>query len=105
MTEQIYRDVFGDEIILTETVRSTILQKHPEVSDFIDQLDVVLAEPDEVRHSKRDDRSILYYRYEAIILNGKWVVVVVKQIDRNFISTIYATDQIKSGEVIWKKTS
>jgi hypothetical protein len=105
VTEQIYRDVFGDEIILTETVWSTILQKHPEVSDFIDQLDVVLAEPDEVRHSKRDDRSILYYRYEAIILNGKWVVVVVKQIDRNFISTIYATDQIKSGEVIWKKTS
>ncbi len=39
------------------------------------------------------------------VLNGKWLVVVVKRIDRHFISTFYATDQIKSGEILWKKTS
>jgi len=34
---------------------------------------------------------------------GKWVVVVGKRADRRFISTVYATDWIKSGEVLWPK--
>ncbi len=105
MGEHVYRDVFGDEIVLTDSVRATILQKHPEVNDFIDQIDQALAEPQEVRRSIRDERAVLYYRFEANVLSGKWVVVVVKRIDRHFISTIYATDQIKSGEVIWTKAT
>jgi len=80
-----------------------ILRKHPEVEEFIDQIALVVAEPDEVRRSIRDERSVLYYRYDADLLNGKWIVVVVKRIDRNFVSTMYATDQIKSGEVIWNR--
>jgi hypothetical protein len=105
MGEQVYRDVFGHEVVLTDSVRATILQKHPEVSDFIDRIDRALAEPEEVRGSVRDERSVLYYRFEADVLAGKWVVVVVKRIDRHFISTVYATDQIKSGEVIWTKAT
>jgi len=46
---------------------------------------------------------MLYYQFRAQVLNGKWVVVVVKQVDRYFISTIYATDRVKSGDVIWTK--
>jgi hypothetical protein len=103
MNEQIYIDVLDEEIVLTQQVRTTILTKHPEVADFIDRLEAVLREPDEIRRSIRDDRVVLYYRYESEILNGKWIVVVVKCVDRNFISTIYATDKRKSGEVIWTK--
>lgn len=103
MSESTYPDVFGETVVLTDAVREMILLKHPEVADFIDKIDKTLAEPDEVRQSLRDERSVLYYRFEDEVLNSKWVVVVVKRIDRNFISTIYATDQIKSGEVIWKK--
>jgi hypothetical protein len=50
----------------------------------------------------RDERSILYYRFDDTVLGGKWVVVVVKRVDRHFISTLYPTDQIKSGDLIWK---
>jgi hypothetical protein len=32
--ETIYKDIFGDEIILTHDVHDRILQKHPEVADF-----------------------------------------------------------------------
>lgn len=103
MDEQIYIDVLDEEIVLTQQVRTTILNKHPEVADFIDQIEVVLRDPDEIRRSIRDDRVVLYYRYETEILNGKWIVVVVKRVDRNFVSTIYATDKLKSGEVIWTK--
>lgn len=103
MDEHVYVDVLDEEIVLTQHVRATILTKHPEVTGFIDQIEVVFREPDEIRRSIRDDRVVLYYRYESEILNGKWVVVVVKRADRNFVSTIYATDRIKSGEIIWTK--
>jgi hypothetical protein len=103
LDEQIYLDVFGEVIVLTDPVRMIILQKHPEVVDFIDQLDQVLSQPDEIRRSVRDERVVLYYRFNEAVLDGKWVVVVVKQIDRNFISTLYATDVIKSGDVLWKR--
>jgi len=105
VTESVYQDIFGDQVVLTDSVRTVILIKHPEVAGFIDQIDRALLDPDEVRRSVRNDRSVLYYRFESAVLNGKWVVVVVKQLDRNFVSTIYATDQIKSGEVIWTKST
>lgn len=103
MSEQVYTDVFDAEVVLTDTVRTVIMTKHPEVADFIDHISDVLRTPDEVRQSIRDERQVLYYRYEEDVLSGKRVVVVVKRIDRNFVSTVYATDRIKSGEVIWTK--
>lgn len=103
MSEKVYIDVFGDEVVMADDVRDIILQKHPEAADFIDHIADVLADPDEVRQSVRDTRSVLYYRYEDEVLGGKWVVTVVKRIDRNFVSTLYATDQVKSGELLWKK--
>jgi hypothetical protein len=103
LDDQVYTDVLDEEIVLTQQVRAVILSKHPEVADFIDQIHQVLREPDEIRQSIRDDRVVLYYRYEAKVLDGKWLVVVVKQIDRNYVSTVYATDKVKSGEIIWTK--
>lgn len=97
-------DVFGEEVFLTNSVRAIILEKHPEATDFIDALCEVLAQPDEVRQSVRDPRVVLYYQFRKTVLQGKWVVAVVKRIDQNFVSTVYATDRIKSGEVLWKKT-
>jgi hypothetical protein len=101
--EQIYIDVFNREVILDDDVRSNILVKHPEVGEVIGKLSEMLGKPDEIRQSVRDDRVVLYYQLEETVFQGKWTVVVVKQIDRNFISTIYFTDKIKSGEVVWKK--
>jgi hypothetical protein len=97
-----YRDVFDNQVWLTDDVRAMVLHKHPEAVGFIDRIAQVLAEPDEVRRSIRDSRSILYYRFEDGVLGGKWVVVVVKRVERHYISTLYATDQIKSGDLIWK---
>lgn len=99
--DRMFSDVFGHEIALAASVRAMILKKHPETADFIDDIDLVLKEPAEIRQSVRDERSVLYYRYDPTILNGKWVVVVVKRVDRHFVSTVYATDQIKSGERLW----
>lgn len=103
MSEYIFTDVFGDEIVLTEDVRDAILTKHPEIVPFIGEMETVLKTPDEIRRSIHDERAVLYYCYREQVLKGKWLVVVVKRIDRNFVSTFYATSRIKSGNVLWTK--
>jgi len=103
LSEQIFIDVFGDEVVLDEAVREAIMTKHVEIAPHIDQIGDVLKTPDEIRRSVRDERSVLYYCYREQILDGKWLVVVVKRIDRNFVSTFYATDKLKGGDVLWKK--
>jgi hypothetical protein len=101
--ETVYIDVVDDEIVLTDRVRAMVLEKHPEVADFIGLVGELLRTPDEIRRSLHDERVVLYYSFREQILNGKWIVVVVKQVERKFISTIYATDRIKSGDVVWHK--
>jgi len=103
--QYIYHDLWKNEIVLTDSVKDVILQKHPEVADFIDMLADILSHPDEVRRSTHDERSTLYYRFEPSVLGGKWVVAVVKRVERYYVSTLYATDKVKSGEVIWTKTT
>jgi hypothetical protein len=105
MSESRYRDKWGNEVVLADSVRESILVKHPEAVDFIDRIGDVLRDPDEIRSSVRAENSVLYYRYQSDVLDGKWVVVVVKRIDRHFISTLYATHHIKSGEVLWTKNT
>lgn len=100
-SEQTWTDVFQSDVVLSNSVHDTILVKHPEVRDFMQHVGEALSEPDTVRRSIHDERVILYYRYYEEIFNGKYLVVVVKRIDRNFISTIYITDQIKAGDIIW----
>lgn len=105
MTEQTFRDLWGNDIILTEVMQITILQKHPEAQDFIHLIEQVLLQPDEVRSSSHDERTRLYYRYDAQVLAGKWLVVVVKHVEHHFVATLYATDRIKQGESLWSKPS
>ncbi len=103
MSEQVFPDILGNLIVLTASVQETTLAKHPEAAEFVELIPRVLLDPDEIRRSSRDDRVVLYYRFESAILNGKWIVAVVKRVDRHFISTFYATSRVKSGDVLWKR--
>ena len=98
-------DVAGQSIFLDSNIKQIILSKHPEVSKFIGRVADVLREPDLIKKSRISQRTKLYYRFFDDIFNGKYMVVVVKQVERNFVSTIYVTDKIKEGEVLWQKNS
>lgn len=99
--EHVWTDVFGEEVILTEEVKQVIFTKHPEVRRFFNRVEKVLAMPDTVQRSIIDVRVSLYYRFYPDIFNGKFIVVVVKRVDRKFISTLYITDKIKIGGILW----
>jgi len=98
-----FKDYLGEQVVLTKDVYGVILLKHPESKKFFDHIGETLASPEVVRRSVTDIRTRLYYRFYRDVLDGKFVVVVVKRAEGNFISTIYATDKIKEGEVIWQK--
>ena len=98
-----FTDYLGETIYLSAEVYKIILAKHREVHGFFDRVGETLQSPDMVRKSVSDARARLYYRFYADVLEGKFVAVVVKRADRNFISTVYATDKIKEGEIIWQK--
>jgi len=99
----IFIDYRGEEIHLADEVYQVALTKHPEGRQFFEFVGETLASPDIVKKSQTDSRVELYYKYYSKILNGKFVVIVVKHAERYFISTFYATDKIKQGEVVWKK--
>ena len=98
-----FEDWFGNHVLLYEDVLDHALAKHPEFAHWIDQIGHILANPDELRASSSDPRVVLYYQHRLDIYSGKWLVVVVKRLERHYISTFYITNRIKSGVILWKK--
>jgi len=98
-----FSDYRGARVHLTDEVYQIILTKHPEAQGFFDRIAETLAHPDLVKQSQTDTRVNLYYRFYSDVLNGKFVVIVVKYAQEYFVSTFYATDKIKEGRLIWKR--
>ena len=100
----IIRDFYHDEIELTNERWAYVVGKHPEVRSHHSKIALVLKEPDVVKSSKRDKNILLYYKFFPEILKGKYLLIVVAKGLRNFIVTVYVTDKIKGGEVVWRKS-
>src|SRR5215471_7869170 len=98
-------DVFSQPIELTEERWQHIVTEHPEVSEHKEKIPVVLADPDYVKRSQRDEHVILYYQYFTDILDGKYLLIVVKKDQaRSFILTGYVTRSVMRGETLWERS-
>lgn len=79
---------------------TTILTKHPDMVDRLDDVKAALASPDEVRSSRRDSGVLLFYRRE--MNRPRWVVAVTRRPNgEGFLITAYRTDVVKEGERLW----
>ena len=94
------RDKFGKSIELTPERKNHILEFHPDIRLYFNNIRNVLMEPDEIRRSKYDYQVLIFYKYFKRIKKGKYLAVVVKKNRRNFILTSYLTSKILSGEKI-----
>jgi hypothetical protein len=98
-------DVFSQSVELTEERWRHIIAEHPIMSEHREKLPSVLADPDYVKRSKRDEAVLLYYRYFTDILDGKFLLVVVKKgAKRSFILTAYVTRSIMKGNTLWERS-
>jgi hypothetical protein len=99
----IYKDIFGNQIELTDERWLHIVREHPEVTKYRDRIQEILESPEYVKISNRDKEVLLYYRFFSDIFMGKHMIVVVKKGIRSFILSCYITDTIKKGAALWEK--
>jgi hypothetical protein len=82
-----------------------IAQQHPDLlPEHRDLLEITLADPDQVRLSKRLRAARLFTRYYANLKNGKHVTVVVAtdiSSARHWIVTAYIARKLAEGEAEW----
>jgi len=98
-------DVFSQPVELTEERWQHIAIEHPEAIDHKEKIPVALADPDYVKRGKRDEHVMLYYRYFADILDGKYLLVAVKKDPaRSFVVTGYVTRAVMKGETLWERS-
>jgi hypothetical protein len=97
-----FRTIFGEKAHLTDREWDHIVHRHPEIKKYGRRIHEILALPDLVKISKRDPDVHLYYRFYNDIFNGKYLLVVVNH-SRRKVVTMFITDKIKVGEVLWQK--
>ena len=75
--------------------------KHPVMAGRENDVQEALANPDEIRISRRDSNVYLFYKTERA---SRWVCAVTKRLNGDgFLITTYPTDAIKEGERIWPR--
>lgn len=78
-----------------------VKHKHPVLLGREEEVARVLADPDEVRRSRKDPQVLLFYRSTS----PRWLCAVARREDSTgFLITAYPTDAIKIGKTIWTRS-
>jgi hypothetical protein len=101
----IYRDILGRSVRLTDERKVHLESDHPEMAGQIRRIAETLANPDRIIRSRTDASVVLFYRlYQTTPVTTKFLCVVVKSIrSDNFVLTGYYTNGVKGGEVLWQR--
>jgi hypothetical protein len=102
---QLFKDVYGRSIRFTEERRIHLQAEHPEMAEQFPRIEETLAGPDRIVRSKTDEAVELFYKhYLSTPVTQKFLCVVVKTLPHdNFTITVYYTDTIKRGEILWER--
>jgi hypothetical protein len=101
---EILRDYLNRPIRLTSERLEHILE-HPEMIEFVSEIEDVIQNPEIVIQSKADKNEEIYYNKKLTKLFGnKWLCVIVKftNID-GFILTAYISRNLINGEILWER--
>lgn len=103
-------DYEGMTVFLGRETWQTKIVEHPEIQDYLVDVETTIQSPDLVFSSTRDERSRIFYR--LYVGRDKWqdkhLVVVVKYVReetemRGYVSTVYLSRAVYSrGELLWK---
>lgn len=92
---KVLHDKDGKDFILTKDTWNHIQRYHPEIKT-IEQIEVILKEPDTIVRSNWEKESLLYYKK----IGHLYRVVVVHTVEKR-IKTTLTERKIKEGEIIW----
>ena len=96
------------EVELSDERERHITSNHPDLlPDYLAQVGLTLAEPDQVQRSLRMSAAHMFCRQFEEVRQSKYIVVVVVSestpMARHWIITAYITRRLANGEVEWRK--
>ena len=93
------------ELRFTDERLEHIRNDHPEMRGQFDKVERTLHNPDIVVKSRTDEKvKLIYKKFNKTPVTEKFLCVVVKTgVLSPFVITVYFTDTIKAGEVLWRK--
>lgn len=99
----------GGDVEWTEERERHTADRHPDLlPEHRDKVVATLAEPDEVRRSRRFGNARLFSRWFEVLHDGKHVVVVVVSdpvpSERHWVVTAYIARRLASGEPEWTRS-
>lgn len=100
-SEKRLTDIAGRELRLTAE-RLEHIERRPEMTDQLGNLERTLADPDEVRVSNQDEAVQLFYRHFPRTPVTEKYLLVVANVGSNdpFVITAFFTDRVKSGRPV-----
>ncbi|NJN22188.1 MAG: hypothetical protein HC812_14630 [Leptolyngbya sp. RL_3_1] len=91
----------GFSVRASESHWQRLISKHPDIADLEELVQQAMANPDEIRRSRRDEGVLLFYLVRS---TKRWVVAVARRLNGDgFLITAYQTSAIKEGESIWPR--
>ncbi|EKU99785.1 hypothetical protein Lepto7375DRAFT_1857 [Leptolyngbya sp. PCC 7375] len=105
MSRSFYCPYLNADIELSDERERHIIDRHPgTLPDYSTQLAETLSNPDQIRQSTRDEKSLLFSKWFETIRTGRYLVVVtISDNDpvRHWIITAYTARRLSGGEKIW----
>jgi len=100
-----FRDIHGRIVRLTEERQSHLETDHPEMQNQTERIAETLLDPDRIVRSRTDEQVELFYKwYPTTPVTTKFLCIVVKALPQApFILTVYHTDTVKKGVLLWEK--
>lgn len=91
----------GKHIQITHSYWQRIVTiKHPSIAGKEKEAKKTLEDPSIIRQSRTDSHVFLYYRKQK----SCYLCVVARHLNgQGFVITVYITDKIKEGKLIWQK--
>jgi len=108
MTDAFACPYLGGEVQLSREREAHIAERHPDLlPEHRDRIGTTLADPDQVRRSRRFGAAKLFSRWCSDVKGGKHIVVVVVSLaedGRHWIITAYIARKLAEGEVEWVRS-
>lgn len=97
----------NDSVELTVERFQHISETHPDLlPSYLEFVEQTVTNPDQVR-SRSSQNTLLFARWFDSILNGKYIVVVVKTdiepVERHWIITAYIARKLTGDSIEWQK--
>jgi hypothetical protein len=98
----------GGEVQFSREREAHTAERHPDLlPQHRDRIGTTLADPDQVRRSRRFGAAKVFSRWYPDVKDGKHVVVVVVtsgEDGRHWIITAYIARKLAEGEVEWARS-